>query len=286
MSPTARLLTSLKPITPQFSDRYVNTLVVPGASHLRDGRNCQDYATTASCNEGTVIVVSDGASNYRDDRGHKNASHNEAGAILVGELAQAAALEGLRAKLSPDAIADLVALRIHTGLHPLWALMEGRGLLALGATMVLGLVTDHYTRIWLSGDGAFGVYLSQAASLDSLTGTSLIDTQRAGLVSICRSHHTPHLERTVTTAARRSVEDVRRTMTLALGIDQPVIGAWVASDGLADEPVVQRMVQAAPQTSRGRLADALTRPPQSDDLAVAWVCDRFPDLTAEVSDAS
>lgn len=266
------------------SGLYHSTLVRVGGRHLRDGRNCQDYALSRSCSQGTVIAVSDGASNYRDEFGCRTPSFNEAGAILITELAVATAIEGLQASLAPDAIRDLVAVQLHSCLRNLWDVL-GRfaGQRTLGATLLLGIVTDDCTRLYVSGDGSWGIHVPAGSDMSSLVGDSLILSERPGLTCVRGTAHTPELSGLASLAARHGSDAVVRALPLALGIDVPVAGAWLATDGLVDEPEAAGLLHSTPTRLKSVVDAALRRAESSDDLAIAWASEPFP-TSSEVYD--
>lgn len=269
---------------PELPRLYHSSLIRQGGSHRADGRNCQDYAVTAECEQGTVLVVTDGASRYHDEQGFKVPSFNEAAAVLVGELAARAAIEGLRSTKFPDAIRDLVAHLLHASLAPLWSTLgEVRGRRILGCTLLLGIVTESWTRIYVSGDGSWGVHLAPDVNTDSLVGKGLVVAERGGIVSARGTLHTPKLGAIASMEARTSPEAVIEALPLALAVDAPVLGAWVSTDGLRDEPAVQRLIQAKPLVSSTVLREALEAPAHGDDLALAWASDRIASLLLDTA---
>jgi hypothetical protein len=278
------LLLTASRVTPLWP-LYHSHLISIGDRHLRRGRNCQDHALARAVSAGAVFCVADGASNYEDDRGATVPSHNEAGAIIVAEVAVTAALAGVAAGLDGDAVHQLVCTELAASLRHLWRILGSRGQGVLGTTLLLGVVTPEWSRIWASGDGEWGLYLPRRANLGNLRGPNLLDTQFSdGTTSVRGGCHTPRLKGTAACAARKGGDAVAEAFPVALAFDGPVLGGWIATDGLRDEPELQAQLRRTPPRDKTALEAVLRRPSHCDDLGIAWAVTPC-DFNDEVFDA-
>lgn len=255
-----------------------------GGSHLRRGHNGQDHAVVRSSEDAVVLAVADGIGGVRDG-GSVVASRNEVASWLAAELAAKTALAHIGAGGGFDSLPDAVGAALHGCFHPLWGSLGRRvGEYGLGTTLLLAVLTEERTQIWLSGDGYWGVLLPPQASPSAVT---LHDRALAGagpnVLRFTGGVHESSFDETITTIARRSdPSQAIASLRPVLVCEGQVLAAYVATDGLRDEPRLMQMFGDCPIRRRQTFQDLLVRGEQSDDLAVAWACTRVPGLLGEV----
>jgi len=251
-------------LCPEF---YSARLTAPGAK-VADGRPMQDHATARSHPAGVVLAVADGVS-----RVDGLASHAQVGAYLAAELAAEGALMALRRELGPCDTRGQAAAALHHGLHGLWTeLPRERAFRALASTVLLAVVTPTWSTIWCSGDGAFGV-IAPASTVISGEDIERHPIGAEFVACVGARHYERHDELAPLTARRGPASAVRdlRTMLFAEG---PILGAYVATDGLRHEIELARRLRLPMRVDAVTAQTVLARPPGCDDLAVAWAAER------------
>lgn len=261
---------------------YTGSMTHIGGAHKARNINGQDHAVALACRQGIVLAVSDGVSIV--DREHSRA---EVGAWLTAELAAAAALAALQRGAEPGEIKGEVAAALVAGLGPLWARLGRRAHAGLTTTLVLLVLTPSWTQVWASGDGCWGLLTARGARLDLLRvgggevrqvpGAEARGDAVPGNVATVGQRHLPRLFELASTEAARDLDAVLAQLQCVLSYGGQAVGAYVATDGLRDEPALEVALRA-PCTSRARLTEQLQRASDSDDLGVAWCAERFPGL--------
>lgn len=257
---------------------YASRLVSTGGKHRAGGLPGQDHAVAVDCDQGAVLVVADGVSRINGDW-----SRAEIGAYLAAHLAARAAVDALAQGLEPGAIKGQIGAALYHGLRGLWTeLPDAASMSALISTLLVAVVTGDTTLVWVSGDGAWGLCVPRdtevrRGDLPSAVEWDVRQTS-CGHGRIVRGQtHTQRMGRTAVTESRRSPEHAAAQLHLVLAAQGPTVGAWVATDGLADEPRLAGALDL-PIRSREVLDAALQRPPMGDDVAIAWAAERFPGL--------
>lgn len=259
---------------------YVSRFVMTGGKHRRRGLPGQDHAEVQGCDQGVVLVVADGVSVVGQEF-----SRAEIGAYLAAHLACRAALEGVEAGEDLGGLKGRIGAALYHGLRGLWTEMPSHALApALSSTLLVAVVMPERTAIWASGDGCWGVCAPPTTRVEvsKLTrptpvGWSTSPTPCGQAIVVGGTLHTQLMGKTAVTESRRSPEDAAAQLELMLLAKGPVFGAYVASDGLADEPNVARVLQQ-PVRSRSAVEDSLIRGDRGDDLGIAWAAERFPGL--------
>lgn len=248
-------------------DFYAACMTAAGAK-VAGGCPAQDHATIRSHTEGVVLVVADGVS-----RVDGLPSQAQVGAFLVAELAAEGAAAALRRGAGPCDVRAQAAAALHHGLHGIWSELPretaGR---ALASTLVLAVVSLAWSAIWCSGDGAWGVV---APAATTVRGDEL---QRASVgpeFQICAGerHNDMHAELAALTARRGPTAAVRDLRTV-LYAEGPVLGAYVATDGLRHELALAERLRRPFCGDAVMAQTLLTRPGDCDDLGVAWAAQR------------
>lgn len=248
-------------------DYYAACLTAAGAK-VADGRAPQDHATIRSHVEGVVLAVADGVS-----RVDGLPSHAQVGAYLAAELAAEGAISALRRGAGPCDTRAQAAAALHHGLHGIWSELPretaGR---ALASTIVLAVVTPAWSAIWCSGDGAWGVVAPAATAVrgDDLERQSIGPEYQA--CSGAR-HNDTHVELAALNARRGPTAAVRDLRTV-LYADGPILGAYVATDGLRHESTLAERLRRPFCGDAVMARTLLARPADCDDLGVAWAAQR------------
>lgn len=265
---------------------YSRAIVHMGERHRAKALAGQDHAVSLACDEGIVLAVADGVSIVGDRH-----SRAEAGAWLIAELAAAGALAALqRGELEPGAVKVEAATAIAAGLWPLWRVLGDRAPFGLTSTVLLMVVTPKWTHAWASGDGCWGIVLP-ASSRERVTGDSLTARALGDHIWVGGERHVDCLRRLASTAPARRDDEVAARMAVldqlrpVLSCGAPVLGAYVATDGLRHEPRLAEALRA-PARTPSEIHDSITRPGGCDDLGVALAAERIAgliDRTIEVS---
>lgn len=260
---------------------YANTIVDVGGSHRRKRFNCQDHARTLECRQGVVLCVADGVSMLRDEHGVPHMSAAEVGAWLAAELSAVAALEALKAGASPDEIRAAVAAELVAGLRPIVASLGTRSHQALATTLLLMVITADWTCAWASGDGFWGVVVP-GDDVQQLPGVDveLVRSPGPGFTALSGARHQPTMGRLATTRIHKGAAMVAAELQPVLAVSGRVLGGYVATDGLRDEPHLLQAMGMPDCTSKTELVTLLRRAPDSDDLGLAWAADPLPKLIA------
>lgn len=247
-------------------DFYAACMTAPGAKAAR-GLVPQDHATMRSHSEGVVLAVADGVTLVDG-----LASHAHVGAYLAAELTAEGAMAALRRGAGPCDTRAQACAALHHGLHGIWSeLQRETAARALATTIVLAVVTVTWTAIWCSGDGAWGI-VAPAATV--VRGDATRHPIGADFQAVAGERlNETHVELAALNA-RRGPTAAARDLRTMLYADGPVLGAYVATDGLRHEPPLsERLLR--PFCGDPVMARALlTRPNDCDDLGVAWAAQR------------
>lgn len=260
---------------------YSRAIVRMGERHRAHALPGQDHAVSIALNEGIVLAVADGVSLVSGEH-----SRAEAGAWLVAELAAAGAVAALqRGETEPGAIKVAAATAIAGGLWPLWHVLGDRGQAGLTSTVLLMVITPRWTHGWASGDGCWGVVLPNT-SRERVTGDNL--SAKIGKYTwVGGERHAARLGRLASTAPARRVdgfearEAVLDQLRHVLSCPAPVLGAYVATDGLRHEPRLASLLHA-PANSPEQLLGSITRPEGCDDLGLALAAERLEGMVSDV----
>ena len=246
-----------------------------GGRHLGSARNGQDHAVAIGHEKALIVAVADGVS-----RVHGAPSHTEVGSILSAEIAARAAADAALRGLGPTDLRAHVAAALLQQLTPLHVALGDSAPSLLHCTLVLGVTTPTFTAIWLVGDGAWGAI----GSLAHGRGSPRADCAPACYGGQWECHggrHERTLGQTVFLLTRAGdVDAFARGLECVLETEGPALGLYVATDGLADEPVARELLRG-PLRDGDTLRHALVRAPHSDDLAVAWATKRSAELDAK-----
>jgi hypothetical protein len=265
-------------------DYYHRAIVRMGESHRAAALSGQDHAVALACDEGIVLAVADGVSIVGGEH-----SRAEAGAWIIAELAAAGALAALkRGSVEPAAVKVEAATAIAAGLWPLWRTLGTRAKAGLVSTLVLMVVTPRWTHAWASGDGYWGIVLpAGSARHERVVGESLAAKLMGGHQWIGGARHVSHLGLLASTAPARRDDEVSARLAVldqlraVLSCSAPVLGAYVATDGLRHEKQLAELL-LSPANSPESIFGAIQRPADCDDLGVALAAERFPGMV-EVS---
>lgn len=245
-------------------------LVAPGAK-VAEGYAPQDHAAVRVHDAGVVLAVADGVTLVEG-----RPSCAQVGAYLCAELAAEGALTGLRRGASPGDTRGQAAAALHHGLLGIWTeLPREAAWRALASTTVLAVVTSTWSAIWLSGDGAFGLIAPASTKVHGIEGQPVAGDPRFAVFAGARQVDL-HGE-LASLNARRSVGAAAGDLRTMLYADGPVLGAYVATDGLRHEAALERRLRYPVRTEEAARA-LLVRPSGCDDLAVAWASERQPGL--------
>lgn len=266
---------------------HPQALVRIGGRHLSQSLNGQDHAIVGHHDRAVVLVVADGVSTYYDRNRHQLHGRNEVASWLAAEVALSASLSALDKDVAPERVVDDVALALHGAFHPLWrALGLERGQIGLMSTLLLAIVTPTWTGIYASGDGYWGVTLpvwegSAPPDTGIVKGEALVDVLRPDGVGVFGSQTGLHVKNLATIQARLDAKAVRDGLRPVLLCPQPVLAVHIATDGLEDEQGLLTKLRRGPCRHKDEVEEALKRPKDSDDLAVAWTFTRFPGMLGE-----
>jgi hypothetical protein len=261
---------------------YSRAIVRMGERHRAHALPGQDHAVSIAVDEGIVLAVADGVSLVSGEH-----SRAEAGAWLVAELAAAGAVAALqRGETEPGAVKVAAATAIAAGLWPIWHILGNRAQVGLTSTLLLMVVTPQWTHGWASGDGCWGVVLP-ANSRERITGDNLTGEVGHKYTWIGGERHAARLGHLASTApARRGNELAAREAVIdqlrsVLSCGAPVLGAYVATDGLRHEPALASLLHA-PANSPEQLLGSITRPEGCDDLGLALAAERLEGMVFNV----
>lgn len=251
-----------------LSRDYFAACMTAAGAKVASGLPPQDHATIRSQAEGVVLVVADGVSLVDG-----LPSHAQVGAFLAAELVAEGAASALRRGLGPCDTRAQAAAALHHGLYGIWSELPretaGR---ALASTIVLAVVSPSWSAIWCSGDGAWGVV---APSATAVRGDDLERAAVGPEFQICAGarHNERHVELAALNARRGPTAAARDLQTM-LFADGPVLGAYVATDGLRHELALAERLRRPFCGSADMARTLLGRPGGCDDLGAAWAAQR------------
>lgn len=133
---------------------YTATAAVPGARHLRTGRNGQDAAVAWTAADRAAVVVCDGCG---------SGASSEVGARLGAQLAIQVIAELLAAGRPPSAIWDDVRARVAATLGQLAGAMHGDRAQIVHDHFLFTIVAaawsapDDQVAVWALGDGGYAL---------------------------------------------------------------------------------------------------------------------------------
>jgi hypothetical protein len=237
----------------------------------------QDHAVARAGVRGLALAVADGASTRPGPGGTRVFTRNEVGAWLVAELAADAIASALdRGVDDPDRLRRAAAAAIVSGMRPIWAQLGPGAQVALSSTLVLAAVTPAFTIAWLSGDGCWGAIAvpERLSATPRVEGMDEADVEVHGDgLSLRGGRHSAVLPHDVASRqARLDLDAVVASLEVAMWVPGPVVAAWVATDGLLDEPAAMERLRH-PVRRRDHLDALLVRPEGCDDLAVAYAAE-------------